>query len=63
MSCGVDHRQGSDPTLLWLWYRPAAIADMTPRLGTSICVGVALKRQKTKDKKKKKSKHVHVKLF
>ena len=26
MSCGVDHRRGSDPELLWLWHRPAAAA-------------------------------------
>ena len=26
MSCGVSHRQGSDPALLWLWCRPATVA-------------------------------------
>ena len=26
MSCGVCHRCGLDPTLLWLWHRPTAIA-------------------------------------
>ena len=26
VSCGVDRRRGSDPTLLWLWCRPAAAA-------------------------------------
>ena len=26
MSCGVGRRHGSDPTLLWLWHRPAAVA-------------------------------------
>ena len=26
MSCGVGHRYGSDPELLWLWHRPAATA-------------------------------------
>ena len=26
MSCGVGHRLGSDPALLWLWCRPAATA-------------------------------------
>ena len=29
-SCGIGHRHGSDPTLLWLWlwlwYRPVATA-------------------------------------
>ena len=28
VSCGVDRRLGSDPTLLWLWCRPAAIAPI-----------------------------------
>ena len=28
MSCGVGHRQGSDPTLLWLWCGPAATAPI-----------------------------------
>ena len=26
MSCGVGRRHGSDPMLLWLWRRPAAMA-------------------------------------
>ena len=26
MSCGAGHRHSSDPNLLWLWHRPAAIA-------------------------------------
>ena len=30
MSCGVGHRCGSDPVLLWLWYRPAAVAPIRP---------------------------------
>ena len=25
-SCGIGHRCGSDPILLWLWHRPAAAA-------------------------------------
>ena len=28
VNCGVSHRHGSDPTLLWLWCRPAAIAPI-----------------------------------
>ena len=56
MRCGVGLRLGSDPTLLWLWYRPAAVADLTPRLGNSIyretpyATGVALKRRNKKQK-------------
>ena len=30
MSCGVCCRQGSDPTLLWLWYRQAAAVPIQP---------------------------------
>ena len=30
MSCGVGHRCGSDSELLWLWYRPAAVAPIRP---------------------------------
>ena len=26
----VYHRRGLDPTLLWLWYRPAATAPIQP---------------------------------
>ena len=37
--------------VLWLWHRPAATADLTPSLGTSICHGCSPK--KTKKKKRK----------
>ena len=30
VSCGVGHRCGLDPALLWLWYRPAATAVIPP---------------------------------
>ena len=30
MSCGVGHRCGSDPVLLWLWCRPVATALIGP---------------------------------
>ena len=32
MSCGVGHRRGSDPMLLWLWCRPAATAPIGPQV-------------------------------
>ena len=28
MSCGVSHRCGLDPALLWLWCRSAAVAPI-----------------------------------
>ena len=38
LSCGVGHRRGLDPVLLWLWRRPVATAPIRSRsLGTSIC--------------------------
>ena len=30
VSCGAGHRHGSDPALLWLWRRTAAIALIRP---------------------------------
>ena len=30
MRCGIGHRHGSDPALLWLWHRQVAIAPIRP---------------------------------
>ena len=30
MSCGVGYGHGSDPELLWLWRRTAAVAPIQP---------------------------------
>ena len=55
ISCGVGQRRGLDPTLLWLWRRPAAVAPTGPvAWETPYAAGAALKRQKTERKKKKK---------
>ena len=52
MSCGVDHRHGSDRALLWLWCRPAAVALIGPLAWELLCAErVALKRKKEKKKK------------
>ena len=54
MSCGVGRRNGSDPTLLWLWYRLAAIDAIHPLAWESpYAVVAALKRRKTKKENKK----------
>ena len=47
MNCGVDHRCGLDPVLLWLWCRLMAAA-LIPPLAWELpyAVGVALKRPK-----------------
>ena len=46
MSCGVGCRCGSDPMLLWLWCRPAAVALIRPPAWEPPCAaGADLKRQ------------------
>ena len=53
MSYGVGHRHGLDLALLWLWYRPAAIAPIQP-LGweTPYASSTALKIKRKKKRKK-----------
>ena len=53
MSCGVGHRLDLDPTLLWLWHRPAAAALIGP-LAWEPPYAVGAAQEKTKKKKKKK---------
>ena len=56
MSCSVGHRQGADPSLLWLWRRPTAIAPIRPLAWEPPdASGVALK-SKNKQTNKKKTK-------
>ena len=44
--CGVGRRCGSDPALLWLWFRPAAAALIQPLAWELPCaMGVALKEE------------------
>ena len=51
VSCGVGHRHGSDPVLLWLWRRPAATSPAGPLAWEPpYAECAALKRQKTKKK-------------
>ena len=55
MNCGVGPIPGSDPVLLWLWRRLAAIApNGSLAWEPPYAVDTALKRQKKKKKKKKK---------
>ena len=52
MSCGVGRRHGSDPALLWLWPRPAAIAPIQPLAWEPpYAVGAAREMAKTQQKK------------
>ena len=47
MSCGVGHRCGSDPELLWLWCRPAATVPIGPLAWEPpYAAGEALKRKR-----------------
>ena len=51
MSCGVSQGGGSDPELLWLWCRPAAVAPMGPLAWEPpYAMGAALKRKKETNK-------------
>ena len=51
MRCGVGCRCGSDLTLLWLWYRPAAVALIGPLAWEpAYASGAALKIKKKKKK-------------
>ena len=58
MSCAVGCRRSSDPTLLWLWRRPVAMAPIRPLVWESpYAEGAALekaKRQKEEKKRKRK---------
>ena len=52
-------RRVSDPALLWLWYRMAAVALIRLLGWEPYAVGVTLKRQKTKKKKRKRKERPH----
>ena len=49
VSCGVGHRRGLDPELLWLWCRPPSAAPIQPLAWKfPYAEGEALKRPKKK---------------
>ena len=61
MSCGVGGRRGSDPTLLWLWWRPEAVALILPLAWEFPCaMGVTLKKKK---KSRKQTAYPNIKGF
>ena len=51
MSCGVGRRHGSDPALLWLWCRTAAIVPIRPLAWEPPDATGAALEKKTKKKK------------
>ena len=62
MSCGVGHRRGLDPTLLWLWCRPVATALIRPLVWDPPYVaGAALKTYT--QKRKKEIRHFLIQVF
>ena len=67
MNCGVGCRCGSDPTLPWLWYRPAASVPTTPLTWElPYAEGAALEKvkgQKTKQNKRTKKQLKNKKIY
>ena len=54
MSYGGGRRQGSDLALLWLWYRPVAIARIRPLAWEPpYAMGTVVEKEKSQKKKKK----------
>ena len=54
MSCGLGHRCGSDPALLWLWFRLAAVALIQPltwELQYAVSVPLKSKNKQTNKQK------------
>ena len=54
MSCGVGHRRGSDPVLLWLQRRLATAPIGSLAWELSYAKGMALEKAKRQKGKKKK---------
>ena len=61
MSCGVGHRRSMEPTLLWLWHRPAGTAPIRPlNWELPYATGAALEKAKKKKTKKKTSQYIFI---
>ena len=58
ISCGVDQRSCSDPTMLWLWCKLASVALIRPLAGKLRNEESEAQKQKKKKKKKKKVHHI-----
>ena len=68
MSCGVGHRHGSDPTLLWLWCRPVATVPIRPLAweppyAAGEALDKAKRQKKNKTKQNKKNQKAHLGCF
>ena len=61
MSCGIDHRCGPDPQLLWLWCGPAAAPLIQPLAWElPYATSAALKKKK---KERNELDHSAIKTF
>ena len=68
MSCGVGHRCGWDPALLWLWCRLAAVALIRPLAwepphAAGAALEKAERQKKTKTKNRTKFLHLALESF
>ena len=60
MSFGVGQKRRSDPALLWLWRRPAAVAPIRPLAWEPPnALGATLKGQKKKNLIRKNNKNLN----
>ena len=61
VSCGVSHRHGSDPPLLWLWRQTMVIAPMRPLAWEPpYATGPALEKDKKQKQTPKSSIHIDI---
>ena len=62
MSCGVGHRRGLDPVLLWPWRKPAAAALIPPvAWELPYATDVALKKERKKTRFNRKAPNWNIK--
>ena len=62
--CGVGRRHGLNPSLLWLWHRPAAAAPIRPLAWKlPYAAGAALKKEKKRKKHEEKITEMLLSVF
>ena len=54
LSCGIGHRHGLDPALLWLWRRPAATASIWPLAWEIPCATGAARQKKKRERERER---------
>ena len=63
MNCGVGHRPGLDPALLWLWCRLVVTVQIGPLAWEPPCLRCGPKTAKRKKKEKKENVFIFLILF